>query len=506
MGGGPLGIFLMATSTTGSFTNDKKNSYERIIQAVELRSDGGCRLCIGNLQTRGNGHVFENVWFDTHQHTQQDSVSNSKESSNFISGILDLHQMVGSIGSAVITLYDLHHDVKAIHNERKGLPFDPKRRILTFIREAPLTLSVDNPTVIWEGAFVSTPAEDVLPQTTRAAKPRKQSVSQSRRPDSDNAREMPTRNIRSIVFRQDTEAGQPTEMMSFDELDRPQKNSSASGKISNLLKAAYDISMEQIQDVRNNSSGYMLVIAEAMPVGIGTGVSVAHQGYDTYTGDQTVGGAVGVLGTDAVVGFVGGKLCILGYKVIKRVGKIGGKLIQRVNERGIGKLENIRPNKRIEALDLTQSKVPLGQKSSSGEILDYSHKYRKAGENFLDGSAKEFNGELRKTIKVVSYHNNGDPAQGKSSLMWWTTIGEGNKLHTIEQVKDRLALLSDWGARSHVLVAEIPAGTNIKFLYGRAKSYACEINIGEIRPGGGVQIAIEKFNPIWIKEIAKMPK
>jgi hypothetical protein len=78
-------------------------------------------------------------------------------------------------------------------------------------------------------------------------------------------------------------------------------------------------------------------------------------------------------------------------------------------------------------------------------------------------------------------------------------------METIEEVMDRLALLSDWGARSHVSVAEIPAGVSVKFLHGRAALKNGIIDINESRSGESIQYCFEIFDEAWIKASRELP-
>ncbi|CAO5676683.1 MAG: hypothetical protein HEEMFOPI_02041 [Holosporales bacterium] len=128
------------------------------------------------------------------------------------------------------------------------------------------------------------------------------------------------------------------------------------------------------------------------------------------------------------------------------------------------------------------------------KICDYSKAYPKEVENFI--SAKEFEGTLSKPLRVVSYHSDKPIGPNSRSLKYWTTLAEGNEMGTIEQVMDRLALLSDWGGRTHVSIAEIPANEYVKFMHGRAIEKIGEV---ETRTGGSVQYCFEKFNESWIK-------
>lgn len=67
---------------------------------------------------------------------------------------------------------------------------------------------------------------------------------------------------------------------------------------------------------------------------------------------------------------------------------------------------------------------------------------------------------------------------------------------------DKMALISNWGARDYVSIAKIPAGTEIKYAVGTARK---QIGAIESRPGGGLQMLFEKFNDSWVLETRPLP-
>jgi hypothetical protein len=82
---------------------------------------------------------------------------------------------------------------------------------------------------------------------------------------------------------------------------------------------------------------------------------------------------------------------------------------------------------------------------------------------------------------------------------------EVENLNTVQEFMDYFALLSSWGKRSHVSVAEIPAGVSVKFLHGKAALQKGKINPLEERPGGSVQYCFEKFDEAWVKVTRELP-
>lgn len=133
--------------------------------------------------------------------------------------------------------------------------------------------------------------------------------------------------------------------------------------------------------------------------------------------------------------------------------------------------------------------------------IRYSEGYRKSVDCFA--KAKQFEGVLSKDLMIVQYHSEKTLRQGRS-LKWFTPIAQANKLSTVDQVMDKLALLSVWGSRTHVTVAKIPAGERVKFLHGRAIRQIGRDSLETVE-GGGVQYRFYEFDPKWILETRKIP-
>jgi hypothetical protein len=94
-----------------------------------------------------------------------------------------------------------------------------------------------------------------------------------------------------------------------------------------MNKQGARVFVESVRDVKDdigqNWQRYGVATAEMLPFGIGTGVEAAHHGYDIYHGNQTVGGAAGIMATEAAAGYVGGK-------ALKFAGRFGAKVINAV--------------------------------------------------------------------------------------------------------------------------------------------------------------------------------
>lgn len=71
----------------------------------------------------------------------------------------------------------------------------------------------------------------------------------------------------------------------------------------------------------------------------------------------------------------------------------------------------------------------------------------------------------------------------------WLTSGE--------DVREALALLSEWGARDAVSLARIPKGSKVTFVVGEAAKQSSPF-IMEVRSRGGLQLRFLDFDQRWI--------
>jgi hypothetical protein len=153
------------------------------------------------------------------------------------------------------------------------------------------------------------------------------------------------------------------------------------------------------------------------------------------------------------------------------------------------------PPKHSSTSNSTPQKAPS---KKSSKPIDYSAGYDSAKRDAFLDQVREHKGPLEKPMFLVRYH--GDPKLNPNqTLKWWTSVGEGNALSTLEGVYDRLALLGKFGGRTHVTVARIPPSRPVRFLEGKAAPQSCK-NILESRPGGGTQYRFYEFDPQWILE------
>jgi hypothetical protein len=134
----------------------------------------------------------------------------------------------------------------------------------------------------------------------------------------------------------------------------------------------------------------------------------------------------------------------------------------------------------------------------STKRINYIIGYKQDAKNFI--KFKEFAGKLSKDLYVVQYHSGAKLGEGRS-LQWWTSTRNGNTFFTIEEVMERLQLMSSWGERTHVTLAKIPANVKVQFLYGKAALQAG--STGEITTAG--QLRFLDFDPGWILETRKLP-
>ena len=137
-----------------------------------------------------------------------------------------------------------------------------------------------------------------------------------------------------------------------------------------------------------------------------------------------------------------------------------------------------------------------GSDSKSGRntatTIDYSYKFDRELANFNDDY--EIRTTVDKDLILVQYSSDAPDA----SLCYWTTVDEANRITTLNDYMDKLALSKDWGNRNTVKVARIPAGIEVKYAVGTARE---QLLIADPRPGGGVQYLFNQFDTDWITEI-----
>ena len=137
--------------------------------------------------------------------------------------------------------------------------------------------------------------------------------------------------------------------------------------------------------------------------------------------------------------------------------------------------------------------------SLSGKVWDYSKQFDGELANFNAGY--EIKNVIKEDLYLVQFHSNAEVGSGRS-LKYWTTFDAANRISTVDDYMNQMALLSNWGARDNVSIAKIPAGTKIKYAIGTAKE---QVGAIESRPGGGLQILFEKFDDGWVLDTRPLP-
>ena len=150
----------------------------------------------------------------------------------------------------------------------------------------------------------------------------------------------------------------------------------------------------------------------------------------------------------------------------------------------------------LEVVNNVKRPQQLGNVGESGRntatTINYSYKFDRELANFNDGY--EIRTTVDKDLILVQYSSDAPDA----SLCYWTTVDEANRITTLNDYMDKLALSKDWGNRNTVKVARIPAGIEVKYAVGTARE---QLLIADPRPGGGVQYLFNQFDTDWITEI-----
>jgi hypothetical protein len=116
------------------------------------------------------------------------------------------------------------------------------------------------------------------------------------------------------------------------------------------------------------------------------------------------------------------------------------------------------------------------------------------------GSATLRSGPLRRPLCLIRYYDrarmrkrSGDPGAN-----WWTTCQYSGTLTSVAEVRQRLALPHEWGARNGRVIAKIPAGSRVTYLAGTARRQ-CEPHGARCYGGGGRQILFRDadFKRAW---------
>ena len=240
-----------------------------------------------------------------------------------------------------------------------------------------------------------------------------------------------------------------------------------------------------------------IVAKEGISMGAGAG---AQKITTDVTGNDTAGMVAGMVASGVTAKGLNGieaeanKLA-KAPKGIDGVTEGAGNLAEDVGKAGKG-LEGAAKGAESAAEDV--GKVVEGG-SSSGKVWDYSKQFDGELANFNAGY--EIKNVIKEDLYLVQFHSNAEVGSGRS-LKYWTTFDAANRISTVDDYMNQMALLSNWGARDNVSIAKIPAGTKIKYAIGTAKE---QVGAIESRPGGGLQILFEKFDDGWVLDTRPLP-
>ena len=240
-----------------------------------------------------------------------------------------------------------------------------------------------------------------------------------------------------------------------------------------------------------------IVAKEGISMGAGAG---AQKITTDVTGNDTAGMAAGMVASGVTAKGLNGieaeanKLA-KAPKGIDGVTEKAGNLAEDVGKAGKG-LEGAAKGAESAAEDVGKV-VESG--SSSGKVWDYSKQFDGELANFNAGY--EIKNVIKEDLYLVQFHSNAEVGSGRS-LKYWTTFDAANRISTVDDYMNQMALLSNWGARDNVSIAKIPAGTKIKYAIGTAKE---QVGAIESRPGGGLQILFEKFDDGWVLDTRPLP-
>ena len=240
-----------------------------------------------------------------------------------------------------------------------------------------------------------------------------------------------------------------------------------------------------------------IVAKEGISMGVGAG---AQKITTDVTGNDTAGMVAGMVASGVTAKGLNGieaeanKLA-KAPKGIDGVTEKAGNLAEDVGKAGKG-LEGAAKGAESAAEDVGKV-VESG--SSSGKVWDYSKQFDGELANFNAGY--EIKNVIKEDLYLVQFHSNAEVGSGRS-LKYWTTFDAANRISTVDDYMNQMALLSNWGARDNVSIAKIPAGTKIKYAIGTAKE---QVGAIESRPGGGLQILFEKFDDGWVLDTRPLP-
>ena len=157
---------------------------------------------------------------------------------------------------------------------------------------------------------------------------------------------------------------------------------------------------------------------------------------------------------------------------------------------------------RHQVLNKLPNYVPEGR-------IDYSRKFSVDIENYDPGTEKLFHGKVAEDLYLINYHDKNKIVglgKGERTLAWATHLEVGNRMPTIAEIHQHLALVEpDWGVRNSYSIIKIPAGEQVTFISGKAKAQPSLITGDEFK-GGGYQVRFRDFDEKWTIETKDLNK
>ena len=190
-----------------------------------------------------------------------------------------------------------------------------------------------------------------------------------------------------------------------------------------------------------------IVAKEGISMGAGAG---AQKITTDVTGNDTAGMVAGMVASGVTAKGLNGieaeanKLA-KAPKGIDGVTEGAGNLAEDVGKAGKG-LEGAAKGAESAAEDAGKV-VESG--SSSGKVWDYSKQFDGELANFNAGY--EIKNVIKEDLYLVQFHSNAEVGSGRS-LKYWTTFDAANRISTVDDYMNQMALLSNWGARDLSLI------------------------------------------------------
>ena len=278
----------------------------------------------------------------------------------------------------------------------------------------------------------------------------------------------------------------------------------------------WDLTKEKLsqmyRDARENPLISGLDLAEYAPL-IGIGVEGTRDFYGVYfSGEKELRPTVDKWRNFCIITAIGGKgLRNIVGGIVETATDVKKVVTRKVVQHPTVNLKPkavIRIQAQYDVVKTKTNKIPKGS---------YDHREVFASEktlkNFKRGTAKLHTGPLQEDLYIINFHDSskilGKRGADGRSLMWFTHVNVGNKIPTMHDVHQHLALLRDWGTRDAVTLVKIPKGTSINMISGKAVKQELLNETGKILEkvkGGGFQTFVEYIDPSWIIETRKLPK